>query len=157
MTAIGRERTGVNGRCAGIAAGSLPPVRLLLPLLLLAASGATGGSCWMMIRQPLTEPQPQLDGGDSEEEAQLMEAAYAAAAPAPVATADEAEEVAGTPVAYTGGPSNLTRLLLATHNRLMWYNYQTGEVDVVHEAPVGGLHLWYCSAGGGGRGGGGGL
>ena len=42
--------------------------------------------------------------------------------------------------------SKRSRLMLATHNRLMWYNWVTQGIEVVHEAPVGGSHALSSSA-----------
>ena len=44
---------------------------------------------------------------------------------------------------------NANRVLLATHNRLMWYRYDTDELRVIHEGQVGGcwLPLLYWEAG----------
>lgn len=39
------------------------------------------------------------------------------------------------PDVFPPGPG-ADRLLLASHNRLLWYNYNTGKTDVLHEGEV---------------------
>ena len=41
----------------------------------------------------------------------------------------------GPSEAFRTGPGS-DRLLLASHNRLLWYYYNSGKVDVLHEGQV---------------------
>ena len=51
-------------------------------------------------------------------------------------TAQQASGSGGPSEAFRTAPGS-DRLLLASHNRLLWYYYNSGKVDVLHEGQVG--------------------
>ena len=52
-----------------------------------------------------------------------------------VCVATQQGSVGGPSEAFRTGPGS-DRLLLASHNRLLWYYYNSGQVDVLHEGQV---------------------
>ncbi len=69
----------------------------------------------------------QMDGRSAELTAQGFAA--------PVQNVTQHGGGGGPSEAFRTGPGS-DRLLLASHNRLLWYHYNTGKVDVLHEGQV---------------------